>query len=54
MVNLRQSQGKTQKKDKRKKVLISGYYGFDNFGDEVILGILLDKLKDLFGKKGGM
>lgn len=46
MVNLRQSQGKTQKKDKRKKVLISGYYGFDNFGDEVILGILLDKLKD--------
>ncbi|MCM1264596.1 MAG: polysaccharide pyruvyl transferase CsaB [Candidatus Gastranaerophilales bacterium] len=29
-----------------KKVLISGYYGFDNFGDEAILGILLDKLKD--------
>ena len=29
-----------------KKILISGYYGFDNFGDEAILGILLDKLKD--------
>lgn len=35
-----------KKKDTRKKVLISGYYGFDNFGDEVILSILLDKLKD--------
>ena len=32
-------------KDIRKKVLISGYYGFDNFGDEVILGVLTKKLK---------
>lgn len=31
-----------------KKVLISGYYGFDNFGDEAVLGILLDKLKDCY------
>lgn len=28
-----------------KKVTISGYYGFDNFGDEGILGILVQNLK---------
>ena len=28
-----------------KKILISGYYGFDNFGDEAILSVLLAKLK---------
>lgn len=32
--------------DKRKKkVVVSGYYGFDNFGDEAILGVLTEKLK---------
>lgn len=46
MVNKQFSPKKTSKKDTRKKVLISGYYGFDNFGDEAILGLLLDKLKD--------
>lgn len=33
--------------DKQKKILISGYYGFDNFGDEAILGVLTEKLKEL-------
>jgi len=30
----------------RKKVCISGYYGFDNFGDEMILKILIENLKN--------
>ena len=29
-----------------KKVVISGYYGSDNFGDETILKVLVDKLKE--------
>ncbi len=33
--------------DKRKKILISGYYGFDNFGDETILWVLTQKLKKM-------
>lgn len=32
---------------RRKNILISGYYGFDNFGDEAILGVLTKKLKSL-------
>jgi len=27
------------------KIVISGYYGFDNFGDEAILSVLISKLK---------
>ena len=30
-----------------KKVVISGYYGFDNFGDDAILSVLCEKLKVL-------
>lgn len=33
-----------------KKVSISGYYGFDNFGDEGILSILVQNLKSLGNK----
>jgi len=29
------------------KVVVSGYYGFNNFGDETILKVLTDKLKEL-------
>lgn len=34
-------------KKSSKNILISGYYGFDNFGDEAILKILTEKLKEL-------
>lgn len=30
-----------------KKIIISGYYGFDNFGDEAVLEILIKALKEL-------
>lgn len=30
-----------------KKVVLSGYYGFDNFGDDAILSVLCEKLKSL-------
>ncbi len=36
-----------KKFDKKfKKVVISGYYGFDNFGDESILSVLVKKIKE--------
>lgn len=35
------------RKFNQKKVLISGYYGFDNFGDEAILQTLIKELKSL-------
>lgn len=31
--------------NKGKKVLISGYYGFNNFGDEAVLSVLVESLK---------
>lgn len=30
-----------------KGIIISGYYGFDNFGDDAILGVIVDKLKSM-------
>lgn len=33
--------------EKRKKIVISGYYGFDNFGDEAILGVLTKRLQKM-------
>ena len=33
--------------DLRKNVLISGYYGDKNFGDEAILYVLVQKLRDV-------
>ncbi len=40
--------GKAPKKpsDLTPRVLISGYYGFDNLGDELILKVLVDELKE--------
>lgn len=32
--------------DKKPKVVISGYYGFNNFGDDAVLSVLVNSLKD--------
>lgn len=32
--------------NKKVKVAISGYYGFNNFGDDAVLGVLVNSLKD--------
>jgi polysaccharide pyruvyl transferase CsaB len=45
------SKGKSRKgniksSDLTPRVLISGYYGFDNLGDELILKVLVDELKE--------
>lgn len=37
----------TKSYNKRNNILISGYYGFDNFGDEAILGVLTNKLNEM-------
>lgn len=34
---------------KRKRFVLSGYFGFKNFGDELILSVLVNKLKELNG-----
>lgn len=33
--------------DNHKNILLSGYLGFDNFGDEAILGVLVEKMYEL-------
>ena len=33
-----------------KNICISGYYGFDNFGDETILQVLVENLKEFLDK----
>lgn len=38
------------KKFNPRRVVISGYYGFENFGDESILSVLINKLKELSAK----
>lgn len=30
-----------------KKVVLSGYYGYDNFGDEAILSVLISHLQQI-------
>lgn len=43
----REKKSQTNSAKRISNVVISGYYGFDNFGDEAILSVLVNKLNEL-------